>query len=178
MWFALCSDAGEKLRYQSRGSPVSLQDTTVRLWNIENMEEIPAVMQKRRTEGTGVHILEVRVLHCKQSLHCLLVHLVFTVRHWDQLEFPYMLLHHDDTASADRNVFVFTVWGVWKVVPRMQTADHRAADAVRLLSPQIALQIPTAASSAHVTSFPRGQRLATEQQLVGIQHILVMIFAF
>ncbi|CAK6984133.1 WD repeat-containing protein 88-like [Scomber scombrus] len=34
------------------------KDGTVRLWNIENMEEIPGVMEKRRTEGTGVHILK------------------------------------------------------------------------------------------------------------------------
>ncbi|XP_067443208.1 WD repeat-containing protein 88-like isoform X1 [Thunnus thynnus] len=36
----------------------SSKDGTVRLWNIENMEEIPEVMEKRRTEGTGVHILK------------------------------------------------------------------------------------------------------------------------
>ncbi|XP_033476025.2 WD repeat-containing protein 88-like [Epinephelus lanceolatus] len=34
------------------------KDGTVRLWNIENMEEIPEVMKKRSTEGTGVHILQ------------------------------------------------------------------------------------------------------------------------
>uniref|UniRef100_A0A3B4TVU0 Uncharacterized protein n=1 Tax=Seriola dumerili TaxID=41447 RepID=A0A3B4TVU0_SERDU len=39
---------------------LSLQDGTVRLWDIENMEEIPEVMEKRRTEGSGIHILKVR----------------------------------------------------------------------------------------------------------------------
>ncbi|XP_044062728.1 WD repeat-containing protein 88-like isoform X1 [Siniperca chuatsi] len=34
------------------------KDRTVRLWNIENMEDIPEVMEKRRTEGTGIHILK------------------------------------------------------------------------------------------------------------------------
>uniref|UniRef100_A0A8D0CZ83 WD repeat domain 88 n=1 Tax=Sander lucioperca TaxID=283035 RepID=A0A8D0CZ83_SANLU len=34
------------------------KDRTVRLWNIQNMEEIPQVLEKRRTEGTGIHILK------------------------------------------------------------------------------------------------------------------------
>ncbi|GAA6222904.1 WD repeat-containing protein 88 [Lates japonicus] len=34
------------------------KDGTVRLWDIENMEEIPQVMEKRRTEGSGIHILK------------------------------------------------------------------------------------------------------------------------
>uniref|UniRef100_A0A7N6AU38 WD repeat domain 88 n=1 Tax=Anabas testudineus TaxID=64144 RepID=A0A7N6AU38_ANATE len=34
------------------------KDGTVRLWDIENMEEIPEVMEKRRTEGSGIHILK------------------------------------------------------------------------------------------------------------------------
>ncbi|XP_059202517.1 WD repeat-containing protein 88-like [Centropristis striata] len=34
------------------------KDRTVRLWNIENMEEIPEVLEKRRTDGTGVHVLK------------------------------------------------------------------------------------------------------------------------
>uniref|UniRef100_UPI0037E9C700 WD repeat-containing protein 88-like n=1 Tax=Semicossyphus pulcher TaxID=241346 RepID=UPI0037E9C700 len=33
------------------------KDGTVRLWNIENMEEIPEVLEKR-TAGTGIHILK------------------------------------------------------------------------------------------------------------------------
>ncbi len=32
----------------------------MRLWNIENMEEIPEVLEKRRTEGAGIHVLKVR----------------------------------------------------------------------------------------------------------------------
>ncbi|XP_041636461.1 WD repeat-containing protein 88-like [Cheilinus undulatus] len=36
----------------------SLQDKTVRLWNIENMEEIPEVVEKRATEEAGIHILK------------------------------------------------------------------------------------------------------------------------
>lgn len=119
---------------------LSLQDGTVRLWNIENMEEIPAVMEKRRTEGTGVHILKVRV---KQP---------FSVR----LHTLYLLNVLTETCVS--------VWGVWKAVPRVQTTDLRAADSVRLLSTQISVQIPTAASTSHVTS-------ATEQQLVGTPHL-------
>ncbi|XP_039993732.1 WD repeat-containing protein 88-like [Xiphias gladius] len=34
------------------------KDGTVRLWDIENMEEIPEVMERRRTEGSGIHILK------------------------------------------------------------------------------------------------------------------------
>ncbi|XP_040894079.1 WD repeat-containing protein 88-like [Toxotes jaculatrix] len=34
------------------------KDRTVRLWDIENMEEIPEVMEKRRTGGSGIHILK------------------------------------------------------------------------------------------------------------------------
>ncbi|XP_071346035.1 WD repeat-containing protein 88-like isoform X2 [Trachinotus anak] len=34
------------------------KDGTVRLWDIDNMEEIPEVMEKRRTEGSGIHILK------------------------------------------------------------------------------------------------------------------------
>ncbi|KAM7405596.1 hypothetical protein PAMP_000033 [Pampus punctatissimus] len=34
------------------------KDGTVRLWNIKNMEEIPEVLEKRRTEGAGIHILQ------------------------------------------------------------------------------------------------------------------------
>ncbi|XP_029000008.1 WD repeat-containing protein 88-like [Betta splendens] len=34
------------------------KDGTVRLWDIENMEAIPEVMEKKRTEGSGVHILK------------------------------------------------------------------------------------------------------------------------
>ncbi|XP_078101562.1 uncharacterized protein LOC144514251 [Sander vitreus] len=34
------------------------KDRTLRLWNIQNMEEIPQVLEKRRTEGTGIHILQ------------------------------------------------------------------------------------------------------------------------
>ncbi|XP_054471742.1 WD repeat-containing protein 88-like [Anoplopoma fimbria] len=38
------------------------KDRTVRLWNIENMEEIPEVMKKRRTEG--IHVLQT----CEECL--------------------------------------------------------------------------------------------------------------
>jgi len=38
---------------------VSLQDGTVRFWDIGNVEEIPEVLQRKRTEGTGVHIRKV-----------------------------------------------------------------------------------------------------------------------
>ncbi|XP_034747023.1 WD repeat-containing protein 88-like [Etheostoma cragini] len=34
------------------------KDRTVRLWDIENMEEVPQVLEKTRTEGTGIHILK------------------------------------------------------------------------------------------------------------------------
>ncbi|KAM7424784.1 hypothetical protein PAMA_000915 [Pampus argenteus] len=34
------------------------KDGTVRLWNIKNMEEIPEVLEKRRTEGAGTDILQ------------------------------------------------------------------------------------------------------------------------
>ncbi|XP_073319998.1 WD repeat-containing protein 88-like [Pagrus major] len=34
------------------------KDGTVRLWNINNIEDIPEVMEKRSAEGTGVHILK------------------------------------------------------------------------------------------------------------------------
>ncbi|XP_069031165.1 WD repeat-containing protein 88-like [Embiotoca jacksoni] len=36
----------------------SSKDGTVRLWDIENVEEMPEVLQKTRTEGTGTHILK------------------------------------------------------------------------------------------------------------------------
>ncbi|KAJ7999345.1 hypothetical protein DPEC_G00193420 [Dallia pectoralis] len=35
------------------------KDTTVRLWNIEHSEEIPAVVETRKTQGMGYHILKV-----------------------------------------------------------------------------------------------------------------------
>ncbi|XP_006802363.1 WD repeat-containing protein 88-like [Neolamprologus brichardi] len=34
-----------------------MKDGTVRLWDIENMEDIPEVM-KRNAEGAGIHILK------------------------------------------------------------------------------------------------------------------------
>lgn len=34
------------------------KDHTIRFWDIENMEEIPAVMEQKKTQGTGVHILK------------------------------------------------------------------------------------------------------------------------
>ena len=36
------------------------QDTTVRLWNIEHTEEIPAVIETRRTQAGGYQIMKVR----------------------------------------------------------------------------------------------------------------------
>ncbi|XP_072237239.1 uncharacterized protein [Leuresthes tenuis] len=36
----------------------SSKDGTVRFWDIGNVEEIPEVLQRNRTEGTGVHILK------------------------------------------------------------------------------------------------------------------------
>uniref|UniRef100_A0A3Q3GL19 Uncharacterized protein n=1 Tax=Kryptolebias marmoratus TaxID=37003 RepID=A0A3Q3GL19_KRYMA len=38
----------------------SSKDGTVRFWDIENIEEIPEVMQIKSTEGTGIQILQVR----------------------------------------------------------------------------------------------------------------------
>ncbi|XP_070712735.1 WD repeat-containing protein 88-like [Pempheris klunzingeri] len=34
------------------------KDGSVRLWNVENVEEIPEVMEKKRSEGTGTHVLQ------------------------------------------------------------------------------------------------------------------------
>lgn len=58
---------------------------------------------------------------------------------------------------------------MWKAVSCVQTANLRAADSVRLLSTQIALQIPTTSSTSHLAARPGGQRSAS--QLVGIQHV-------
>ncbi|KAM4744342.1 uncharacterized protein FYW61_000447 [Anableps anableps] len=49
----------------------SSKDGTVRIWNVENIDEIPEVMQKKSGEGTGVEILKTADLGAADALRLL-----------------------------------------------------------------------------------------------------------